>query len=179
MHILNPITDKKIMAFLVLSSLIIFFCLRLFQGFGYVSSYFRNLLDIVLFKRLETYDPKMFQEMGLRYLYPKKIVDITPAHSVICFWKYDPLLDAGVDAYFLYPRVVKRMSDPERGVLDQIKKEGCEYLILNNGLPNFDLKVKKIILFDDKFDGEPIYINPANHLYKSVLYADKTGLIQL
>lgn len=171
--------SKKAISLLVLLPILTFIVLRLWQGFGYLESYFNQVFQIILYKRTESYEKKQFQTMGLRYLYPKKMTDVTPENSTICFMEVNDKLDPKVDAYFLYPRVVKTVDSKNVFPIDQIRDLKCNYLVMNDSHPDFDVKVKRIIMFGQGLEDTPVVITPGVYIHNNPLYQNKTGLLEL
>jgi hypothetical protein len=174
------ITIKKKIALLILIiSTVTYLFLRLSQGFSFVGPYFNNVLNIVLSREKVSYDEKMFQLMGLRYLYPKIIKDVTSENATVCFWEDDALIDSSVAAYFIYPRIAKKIVRNGQSALDEINAQGCTHVVIHEGLPNFNMKVKEVVLFGNKLDDRPTIIKTSEYLHKEVIYTDKVGVIRL
>lgn len=175
---LSKLSLNSKIAILVLLPIIVFIGLRILQGFGYMKTYFAEVFQILLYKRNETYEERQFKTMGVRYLYPKNMADVTPEKTVICFWERNAEIDPGVDAYFLYPRIV-RIIDIKESPIDQIKDLGCGYLVLNNKYPNFDMKIKKVIIFGKGLDDLPIEYTINTYDHDNPMYQNKTGLLKI
>jgi hypothetical protein len=126
-----------------------------------------------------SYDEKMLSEKGSKYLYSKKIMEITTDSSVVCFWAGDGDLDASIAAYFLYPRFTKEIAGSGKIALAQIAELGCTHVFFNKGKPDFNLKARRIFLFSEKFEDSPVIVNSQLYLYENHEYLDKTGIIEL
>lgn len=172
--------SKKVIRLFVLLPILIFVVLRIGQGFGYMESYFKQVFQIISYKRMESYEERQFQTMGLIYLYPKKMADSTSENSTICFWERNPVLNAGLDVYFLYPRIVKTI-DVSNSVspTDQIKDLKCNYLVMNSNFPSFDIRVKGVIIFGQGLEDVPVVLKPDMYKHNNPIYQDKTGLLEL
>lgn len=170
---------KNLTEILLVCSLMAYFFLRAYQGWPYATLYFKHILDIVKFGRATSYEERVFHEMGPRYLYAKKISEVTPPNAVVCFWTGDHTLDSVVAAYFIYPRVAKEIVVSESLAKEAIKTEGCSYLFLDKGLPGFDLRIKKIYFFGKGLNDTPVVIKTGWYLHKSIENNNNVGLLQL
>lgn len=128
---------------------------------------------------MESYGERQFQTMGLRYLYPKKMADITSENSTICFFEQTSENNPDIDAYFLYPRIVKIINDKNILPIDQIQDQRCNYLVMNNNFPDFDTKVKEIFVFGPDLKDTPVITMPGLYQHSDPIYKNKSGLLEL
>ena len=89
------------------------------------------------------------------------------------------MLDHKVAAYFLYPRTTKEIFNKGQLALDQVNLKGCNYLIINKNLPNFNMTITRVILFDDKYGSNPTVINTNKYIQSEAIYVDRVGIIQI
>lgn len=173
------VSKNKWVSLFLLIAMAFYLLLRVFQGLPYVKPYFQQIYYIVSTRGKVSYEEKMFKKMKLRYLYPKKIKEVTPENAIICFWDNDALLDHKVAAYFLYPRITKEIFNKGQLALDQVNSKGCNYLIINRNLPNFNMTIARVILFDDKYGSNPTVINTNKYIHSEAIYVDRVGIIQI
>jgi hypothetical protein len=121
----------------------------------------------------------MEKMLGRSYLLTEQIRNLTPENSVICFWLNDYTIDPTHAAYFWYPRRIEIVADLGPSTPESLRQKGCNYLLMDNGLPDFDLPVVKIVLLNETSSGESVSINTTDYNYKAIRYKGKIGILQL
>jgi hypothetical protein len=156
-----------------------YFVLRVSQKLPQIKSYFNYILNTVFASRNKSYDEKMVQLIGPSYLIFRNINVSTPKNSIICMQYEMPDIDSSIAAYFLYPRIIRKIGELKVLSITNDISKNCNYLILYKGYPKFDVKIKEVILFGNNLKDENTVIVTNNYHHSQTEYLNKVGTLHI
>lgn len=144
---------------------------RIVQGLPFIRIYADELIRIVRNGKNVSYDERMDKAMGKDYYIVRQIRMVTPENSTICFLKGETMVNTMQAAYFLYPRTLK--------IIQAVGGEPCNYLFMDEKLPDFDLAVKGVIFFGTDIKSKPERIESRRFIHNQPANTGRFGLLEL